>query len=52
MGAVIKIHHPNLTPEERAYRMEKLKQAVIKFHREVISGDESKKETKEIIKHN
>lgn len=35
MGAVIKIHRPNLTPEERAYRMEQLKQAVIKFHREV-----------------
>jgi hypothetical protein len=35
MGAKVIIHRPNLTAEERAYRMEQLKQAVIKFHREV-----------------
>ena len=35
MNAVIRIHHPDLTPEERAYRMEQLKQATINFFREV-----------------
>lgn len=35
MGAKIIIHRPNLTKEEREYRMEQIKQAVIKFNREV-----------------
>ena len=35
MGAVVRIHRPTLTPEEREYRMEQLKEAVIKFHKEV-----------------
>ena len=38
MGAVVTIHRPKLTPEERAYRMEQIKQAVIRFHREVEHG--------------
>ena len=35
MGATIIIHRPKLSNEERSYRMEQIKQAVIKFHREV-----------------
>lgn len=32
MSAVITIHHPNLTEQERKYRMEQIKQATIQFH--------------------
>ena len=35
MGAVVTVHRPDITPEERARRMEQLKEAVIRFHREV-----------------
>ena len=35
MGAKVIIHRPNLSQEERAYRMEQIKQATIRFHREV-----------------
>ena len=35
MGAVVTVHRPNLTPEEKAWRIEQLKEAVIRFHREV-----------------
>ena len=31
MGCVITIHHPNLTEQERKYRMEQIKQATIQF---------------------
>lgn len=31
MGCVITIHHPNLTEQERRYRMEQIKQATIQF---------------------
>jgi hypothetical protein len=31
MKAVINIHPPDLTPEERAYRMEQLKKATIEY---------------------
>lgn len=39
MGVVIRVHHPNLSPEERMHRMEEIKKAVIKFHREVQTND-------------
>lgn len=35
MRGIIRVHHPTLTQEEREYRMEQLKQATIKFHKEV-----------------
>lgn len=35
MGCVIKVNHPNLTKEEREYRMEQLKKATISFYKEV-----------------
>jgi hypothetical protein len=48
MGATIRIHRPNLTPEERAYRMEEIKKAVAGFKKEVI-GNEKEKNIKENI---
>ena len=46
MGATITIHHPNLTPEERSYRMEQIKQATIKFHKEVMKNEKTKLQKK------
>lgn len=46
MNAKIIIHRPNLTQEERAYRMEQLKQATIRFHREAITNEKTKTNTK------
>ena len=40
MGAVVKVHRPTLTAEERAYRMEQIKEATIKFYREVQKNEE------------
>ena len=42
MGAVIKVHRPNLTPEERAWRIEQIKKATINFHREVMKNEQKK----------
>lgn len=35
MNAIVTVHHPVLTPEERAFRMEELKKRTIEFMREV-----------------
>lgn len=35
MSAVVRVHRPTLTAEERAYRMEQIKKATIKFYMEV-----------------
>lgn len=35
MKAIVTVHHPVLTPEERAYRMAELKKRTIEFMREV-----------------
>jgi hypothetical protein len=43
MGAIIRVHHPNLTPEEKAIRMEQIKEATIRFHKEVQKNEKSKK---------
>jgi hypothetical protein len=53
MGAKVIIHRTSLTPEEKDYRMEQLKQSVIEFHREV-EHEKTKlqKKTKEIINNN
>ena len=45
MKATIIIHRPDLSPEERAYRMEKIKQATINFHKEVNEHEQKRKET-------
>ena len=39
MGAVVKVHHPNLTAEERAFRMAQIKNAVIEFNKEVKANE-------------
>ena len=35
MKAIITVHHPELTPEERADRMEELKKRTIEYLKEV-----------------
>jgi hypothetical protein len=40
MGAVVKVHRPTLTTEERAYRMEQIKEATKKFYMEVQKNEE------------
>lgn len=42
MAGIIRIHHPNLTKEEREAQMEKIKQATIKFYREVKKNEKDK----------
>lgn len=39
MGAKIIIHRPNLTEEERAHRMEQIKQAVVRINKEVQTNE-------------
>jgi hypothetical protein len=39
MGAIVRIHHPTLTPEEREYRMVQLKQATKEFYKEVTRSE-------------
>lgn len=36
MDAVVRVHRPTLTQEEREYRMAKLKEATTEYWREVI----------------
>ena len=31
MAGIVRIHRPNLTPEEREYRMEQIKKATIQY---------------------
>lgn len=40
MGAVVRVHRPTLTAQERAYRMEQIKEATKKFYREVQKSEE------------
>lgn len=42
MAGIIRIHHPTLTQEERDIRMEQIKQATIKFHREIQDEKENR----------
>lgn len=39
MKGIITVHHPNLTPEERAYRLEELKKRTIEYMKEVKYGN-------------
>lgn len=34
MGCVVRVHHPNLTKEEREARVEEIKKALIEFYKE------------------
>lgn len=36
MGCVVRVHHPNLTKEERKNREEKIKIALIEFYKETL----------------
>lgn len=42
MGCIVRVHHPDLTPEERERRIEAIKQAIIEFHREVQRNEAQK----------
>lgn len=44
MNARVIIHRPNLSKEEREYRMEQIKQSVIRFHREVQRNEKTNQE--------
>ena len=46
MVAVVRIHHPTLTPEERAFQMEQLKKALIEFHTEAMRNKVKKEKEK------
>lgn len=35
MAAIVRVHHPNLTPSERAAREEEIKKALVQFYKEV-----------------
>lgn len=39
MGCVVRIHHPNLTKEERKIRKEKIEMALIEFYKETHKGE-------------
>lgn len=49
MKAVITVHHPNLSPEERAYRMEELKKRTVEYMKEVKYGKEKNNNTSQHI---
>ena len=44
MGAIVRVHHPTLTQEEREFRIEKIKQAAKEIYREVKINEEKRKE--------
>ena len=44
MGAIVRVHHPTLTTEEREYRMEQIKKATIEFYKEVKRNETKNKQ--------
>lgn len=44
MGCVVKINHPCLSAEERAYRIDQIKKTTIEYMREVINERNALKE--------
>ena len=40
-NCIVRVHHPDITPEERAKRMENIKRATVDF---VIAAEEQKRE--------
>ena len=41
MGYKARIHHPNLTKEEKKIREEKIKKALIEFYKETHKGEKN-----------
>ena len=39
MGCIVRIHHPNLTKEEKKIREEQIKKALIQFYKETHKGE-------------
>lgn len=39
--AVVRVHHPNLTDEERKKREEQIKKALIEFYKETHKGEKT-----------
>lgn len=44
MSAIVRVHHPALTPEEREFRIEKIKQAAKEIYREVKRNEAKSKQ--------
>lgn len=42
MNAIVRVHRPNLTEEERARRMENLRTATVRFFQEVYRAEMEK----------
>lgn len=42
MGCIIRVHHPNITKEEREARIERIKQATIQMYKEVKKNEKNK----------
>jgi len=43
MAAIVRVHHPNLTPSERTVREEEIKKALVTFYKEVYGNEQRKK---------
>lgn len=43
MAAIVRVHHPNLTPSERSAREEEIKRALVQFYKEVYGNEHRKK---------
>lgn len=46
MGSIIRVNHPNLTPEERTKRMKQVRESAIRFYKEVHAQRRNKYEEK------
>lgn len=49
MGCVITVHHPNLSEEEREYRVEQIKKRTIEYMNEVLHARKALEESEEKI---
>ena len=47
MGYVVRVNHPCLSAEERAYRINQIKKTTIEYMREVINERKTSKEREE-----
>jgi hypothetical protein len=43
MAAIVRVHHPVLTPSERAAREEEIKRALVQFYKDVYGNEQRKK---------
>lgn len=43
MAGIVRVHHPDLTPEEREYRMEEIKKATILFFKNIEREKQARK---------